>query len=506
MKTNTKDPKSQGANKRAKAAPTKRTGFITFITAKEQRWEVVAMLVGLLGLYGLFSWCYPMPFATADSSNYVYCAGIKDYGGYRPEGFSWLLRFAHVFGTSFNAVGALHFVLYAWGSVLMAFTIKRFFPPRAPWMFWSVLAVLTLNPGGMYMLRWTLSDPSNLAFTMLWAGSLIWLLYDRASIAMILLHALAMFLAIKMRYSSMILPLISLAAVLMRYRVRKGWYLALLSVLPALAVYTDGVSDNQRLFDIKIFSGFSGWAQANNLSAVIPYVRDDKNPISDPEIRSLHKGLQGFNDSCYTFEKVSATAFIWKPNHPGKAVLMADRRMHPNDGYVRSWVRTGVLLGKYASFLRGRYPGKYIRYFLLPNLGNVFDPPLDIGAYTPVKVDENSQQWFGITAATYSSTYDLFGQWCITVQQRSYQLLVVVAITLLIVWYFRSRKRSMDSDQRAVIAALAFFLFASIGFLVVGHPVLFRYVMGFTPYFILLIYALLMSWPSKPVAGVTTTA
>lgn len=506
MKTNKKDHKPNTATRRSKAVPEERTGALAFILAKAQRWELLAMLIGLSALYGFYTWCYPMPFATADSSNYVYCAAIKDYGGYRPEGFSWLLRFAHAFGTSFNAVGLVHFLLYAWGSVLLAFTIKRFFPPRAPWMFWVVLALLALNPGGMYMLRWNLSDPSNLAFTMLWTASLLWLLKDRASIPMILLHAVAMFLAIKMRYSSMILPVISFVALLVHHRVRKGWYLALLSVLPALAVFTDGVSDNQRLFEIKVFSGFSGWAQANNLSAVLPHVRDDKKPIADPELRSLHKGLLGFSDTCYAFSKVSATDFIWKKNYPGKAVLMADRRMHPNDGYVRAWVRTGVLLGKYASFLRGRYPGKYIRYFLLPNLGNVFDPPLDIKAYTPVKVDENSQEWFDITAATYSCTYDMFGQWCIALQQRSHQVLIVVAIALLMGWYLRGRKRTMDGDQRAVVTALAFFLFASIGFLVVGHPVLFRYVMGFTPYFILLIYALLMSWPAKRVADGAATA
>lgn len=486
------------APKRSKAEPDKRTGFITFIRAREQRWEVLVMLLGFIGLYGFFAWCYPLPFATADSSNYVYCATIADYGGYRPEGFSWLLRFAHLFGKSFNAVGIIHLILYVWGSVLLAFTIKRFFPPRAPWMFWIALALLVLNPAGMYMTRWTLSDPSNLAFTMLWAGSLLWLLHDRTSFAMVLLHAFAMFLAIKMRYSSMILPVISFTALLIRHRVRKGWYLALLSVLPALAVVTDGMSDNKRLFDIKVFSGFSGWAQANNLSAILPHVRDDKTPISNPELRSLHKGLLGFNDSCYTFEKVSATAFIWKPGHPGKAVLMADRRMHPNDGYVRSWVRTGVLLDKYASMLRWRYPGKYIRWFLLPNLGNVFFPPLeyDFREYPSVKVDENSQQWFGITAATYSCTFDVYGRWFTELQWRAHPVIIIAAIAVLLFWSWRGGRRSMEGDQRAMIAAYVFFLIASIGFLVIGHPVLFRYAVGFDPYFILLIHALVAAWPS----------
>jgi len=504
MKPVKKEHKPAVVGRRAKAEPERRTGFLAFIRAKEQRWEVMAMLLGMIGLYGFFWWCYPMPFATADSSNYVYCAMIEDYGGYRPEGFSWLLRFAHLFGKSFNTVGILHLGLYAWGAVLLAFTIKRFFPPRAAWMFWTVLALLVLNPAGMYMTRWTLSDPSNLAFTMLWAGSLFWLLYDRASIPMMLLHALAMFLAIKMRYSSMILPLISLVALLMRYRVRKGWYLALLSVLPALAVVTDGMSDNKRLFEIKVFSGFSGWAQANNLSAILPHIRDDKKPIADPELRGLHKGLLGFSDTCYTFKKVSATNFIWKAGHPGKAVLMADRRMRPNDGYVRSWVRTGVLLGKYASMLRWRYPGRYIRWFLLPNLGNVFDPPVDFREYPVVKVDENSQQWFGMRAGMYSCTFDAFGKWCTSLQLRRHQVLITAAILVLLGWFWRGRGRSVSGDQRAMLGAFVFFLVATIGFLVVGHPVLFRYVVGFDPYFILLIYALLSTWPAKRSAELAT--
>ncbi|MFT3886453.1 MAG: hypothetical protein QM724_13830 [Flavobacteriales bacterium] len=471
-------------------------GPIEFLKKAPQKWELATGALVATALFGMAWWCYPMAMATADTPNYVQCAKTHDYGGYRPIGFSWLLEFAHLFSTAFNAVSVLQFLLYAGGALFFAFSVKRFFPPRRPWMFRLMLGLMLLAPAPMYMARWNLSDLLNLALTLIWLASLLWCIGHRPTVPMVLLHVVTLYLAMKVRYASLVLPLISVIGILMRVGFRKGWWLAALMVFPALVVVVQGRMDNERLLHIKVFSGFTGWAQANNASAIIPYIRGQKETFRDPDLAFVHERLLAFGDSCYRFDQVSGTHFIWRSGWPGKTVMNDLHRADPRRGYVQNWVYTGTCLGRYAAELRWHHPLLYARHFLLPNACALFIPPNDIPSYPATAVDRYSKEWFHLSEGTYGCRYDAYHLLISAVDRRVYQGLLLLSIIALVAWWLLRGQRTARPVQRSLIVMMLLYIGASFGFLVVAHPVLFRYVAGYGAIFLSLLYMLATTWPA----------
>ena len=78
--------------------------FLQFIFAKPQRNQFLIITGVYLLISIIIGKLFPYPFTTADTGNYVYCAQLNTYGGYRPMGYSTFIRFFHDFSSSVKFV------------------------------------------------------------------------------------------------------------------------------------------------------------------------------------------------------------------------------------------------------------------------------------------------------------------------------------------------------------------------------------------------------------------
>lgn len=446
--------------------------FFAFLRQPEQKRNMLFLLVLYLVAFIFIAYTYPSPYTNADTGSYLACSVTGNIDGYRPIGYSWFLgAFRAISPTTFFAFFA-QFWLNALANTFFLFTIQYFFRPMASYLFWAATVFTVLSPTILFLSNALLSDSIFNTLSIAWLASGIWL-WRRFSIPMLLLHLLVLYLAVNVRYAGLFYP--ALSALILFFQIgSKRYYLPILPLLLGVYIYASTKAEMKQRFGTDTFSAFSGWAQANNATAVIPYTNLQPEDISNEQSRIIHQFVIAEATEKYNTQNVMGTMFIWGKERAGKQALFAHLKKNPGMDYTRAWVRMGTWMGNYATTLRQRYPMQYVQHFILPNLANVFIPRFDFLQYKNIETtDEAIQSLYG--DKSFTARYDWIATYIATLCRPANIVLWLLTLTAIGILSLRRKQQHLTTEQYQIAAALALFISAYIGFSIVAHPFYLRY-------------------------------
>ena len=454
-------------------------GFWFFLRQPAQRRDLWGLAASFALLYAVVHYCYPYPLITEDSPNYVKCALDNTYGGYRPMGYSWFLQGFHFFSGRIVFVGATQYWLYALATAYFLLTVKYFFPPRRPWLFYLFAGGMVLSPVALYLTHWLMSDSVFAALTLGWLSTGLWLL-RRVSWLLAALHVAALVLAIQVRFIGLFYPFFTAAGLLLAHRwAVRALAVSAASLFAAYLVYHSVVRESYRLFRVESFSGFSGWAAANNATAILPYIQLDPQTLAaDPELEMVHRTLAALPDTLYSERNVMCTSFIWSRVTGGKLVMVQNMPLFSNN-YLSTWIYTGEQLNRYASYLVRHYPLQYARYFLWMNFRNMLHPVYKVLSpkYHEAPATGIFAQYYDLDGVTrFTARYDVVAHIQPLLSVSALVLWALVALAGAVAWG-RRRALQLTVAQRRAVGWLLGFLAAYLAASLVAHPVHLRYLL-----------------------------
>jgi hypothetical protein len=269
---------------------------------------------------------------------------------------------------------------------------------------------MVLNPLFLHLGNMVSSDGLFLALSMAWFALLLWIIY-KPSNKIIFWHALVLFAAFIVRHNALIYPFIALLAFgLSKIPLRKkvfgmgfgmlliGWFIGL------------------TMFQYKKFTGywqyspFSGWQWANNALYIYREVDSaDRKPVP-LKFRALDNMVRNFHAKNPNLPiDETSTVYMWTPHYP--LCLYRDSLFKKNTSVTRfikdttaikfkKWASMGPFYSSYGLYIIKKYPMHFLRYFVWPNSGRYFSPPLEFLEYYnggKSTVKESAVKWFGYT-------------------------------------------------------------------------------------------------------------
>ncbi len=442
-------------------------GFMQYMRARPQMTALLILSCIYLLASVLIAKLFPFPFTTADTGNYVFCAETNIYGGYRPMGYSDFIRFFHGWNSSVHFVFIWQCVLNYLAVISFVFTLRYFFQLQNT-VFYILSVILLLHPDILHNTNTMLSDSLFNSLSLIWITTGIWMIMRR-NVTAAVLHFIVLYFAINVRYIGLFYPVISAIIILAQFRTWKYYsVMALIPVIVLVSTIQSVKKDTKEIFNLDTFSGFSGWAAANNAVSVIPYIDLKPETISDPEIKALHQLVTSFSDTCYNWYHIKDTDFMWDKEFPGKALLMYNiqQRRLP---YNTAWIYTGMQWKRYGNYIRDHYPVQYFTHFMVPNIGGVFEvfPFGDESKYTP---DDTSKKYFQIETESHTNTSDLFNN--LYLYRVILYWAMLIAFIVVCGGIIMKRKILLhDTVPGLLMVFLAGFVFLYIAMSVYTHPI-----------------------------------
>ncbi len=458
--------------------------FLSFLLENPQKKQLIILSAAYLLISIIISKLYPYPFTTADTGNYVFCAQNNTYGGYRPMGYSSFIRFFH------NLSGSVHFV-FIWQSILnyfaaitLLFTIQYFFKLKNA-VFYLIAFVIILHPDILHNTNTLLSDSLFNSLTLIWITTGIWMIMRQSLIATVV-HLIVLYFVINVRYIGLFYPVMTAFIFILDYK--KWKFLSAIALVPLIILFSTMQSVKHKtseLFGVDTFSGFSGWAAANNAVAIIPHIDLDANQIPDKKIAALHKLVTSFDDTCYSWYHIKDTDFMWDKLFPGKA-LMNYNLQQMRVPYVNGWIYTGTEWKEYGTYLRNKYPLQFFRYFMVPNMGGVFQV-FPYGAENTYVPDNTSKVYFNVPVEKYENKYELFNG--VYYYRVILYYIMLIAFIALLIFSIVKRKTIFNTEQSGkFVLFTAGFIVLYIAMSIFSHPIQnYRYLIPVYPVVIILI-------------------
>ena len=459
------------AKKQASSAP-QRVTFLQFLKEREQLINLLFIGGAFLIIGIAFYLLHPYPEFTADSGDYLLSAKTKRIGGYRPIGYSWFLSFFHGFSETTTGFYVGQYLLHALATTVFLMSIKYFFAPQKKWFFYGFCILVIASPSAIYMTNYIMSDTIFNTMTLFWITTGLWVNKSEnkfINTSIIILHIICLYLAFNVRYTGIFYPLISALWFIWSAKNRMiGFALAFLPLLVGITIYNSTKKTMAETLGINTFSGFSGWALANNASAIIPYIDLKPEEIRDRENKFVHSIVVQFPDSVFDQKQIIRTAFMWDNKFPGKQVLYRVKQSSQL-GYVQSWVKTGQMLGNYAKFLIKKYPGKFFKHFLWMNIKQIF-VPFDYPRLRNYKPEKQQKEWFHLDFEEKPRTIHFMGAIQPITNIGHYISWILFILTVLFV-AIKFKWLNMNEEQKKILFFILAFSAGFLGLSVLSHPI-----------------------------------
>ncbi|GHS86518.1 hypothetical protein FACS1894201_07410 [Bacteroidia bacterium] len=124
---------------------------------------------------------------------------------------------------------------------------------------------------------------------------------------------------------------------------------------------------------VKTLSAFEGWQWLNNMSPIIPEIRDlDTSKIKGQKNKELHLFLLSFPDSVYSQFNMLSTGQLWGTELPPKRYLFKTME-ELNIPYTQAYAKVSIVFGDYAKQLVRKYPFKYLQSYVYPSFLSTFN-------------------------------------------------------------------------------------------------------------------------------------
>ncbi len=458
----------------------KRSGtFKDFLLEKDQLTELITGLVVFIVLMIVFQQYYPYTVLTGDSGDYILRAKERSMGLFRPYGYSFFLYMLHSISDQISVIIYGQSILYFLSTSFLVFTVKFFFAGKKI-VFRVFYFLMIFNLLALYSNVLLMSDSLFYSVSLIYIATLIWF-YHTNKIWIFIVNLIILLFLLNIRYVALIYPILYVLFFVITGFNRRNIVLSIIPFILSFVFYKNVSSNMEKKSGINTFSGFSGWALANNALSVIPYIELEVNDIKDPEVKYIHSFVKQFPDSLYTHKFIKGTGFMWNNKYAGKRILYNNIKTY-NMPYPQAWVKTGEMLSEYGKYLIFKYPWLYFNHFIIPNTINLFKNytihyP---NTYKAVKLD-----FFKVPVQEHTYDDGLVN----TINPIIKIVNVLIWILFLAVTILFIFKNSISSREKGIVKFIYAFLL-SYGFMsVISHPINnFRYIIPVYPLVILLAY------------------
>lgn len=428
---------------------------LTAIRAFFQAEEVWGILALSLVLFALVIYFYPFPATFSDSGDYIFRAKKQTPGVFRPFGYSWFLMQLHTVVQSARGLTVTQLILHVAALIYFVRAVLNYFPTLSRVYRWALIVLLALSPLHMYLVNSILSDSLFCSLSIIWLASGMYLV-KRLQWIHLLVHLIALFLAMKIRYIGVIYPAVT--AIIFILGDRRIWQKVALVLVPIVLVgffYTSTTKFMHKRFGVNTFSGFGGWQLANNAMHTFPYFEIKPEAIPDQKVREIYAFIQLYGDTIYPPPGVTTTSFMWENKSPLKQYFLRTIAAEkPMWLYGNKWLYAGVRYGEFGNYFIRQHPDLYFRHFVLPNLKDVIYPPLGfVENYLENKQGEETCIWFGLPKESVMAPRQQFYKNSINGWLPAFHAALALSgiALLLLALFFRNRFR-LDRVQWRIVA------------------------------------------------------
>jgi hypothetical protein len=333
----------------------------------------------------LFKIQYPYPNFRGDSSAYVAAAVNHLDATEWPVGYSKFLEIIHFFTHSDTSLVSVQFLLIEGSALFFLFTLAYFVRPGR--LTFNILFVfLMINPLFLHFGNYIMSDGLFITLSLLWFAQLIWILY-RPSALQIVSQAFLLLSLFAVRYNAIFYPVISAVAFILS---RQRLLLKISGILAGIFLITLFIGYTEHAYykscGIQQFSPFGGWQLANNalyMYSNLPLEAEDRVPARFHELDSMVRdSFDSAQKHRMALNPYIKDYYTWNGSSPLMRFLKFKWRGDTTTNMLIKWESMGPLFSAYGSYLVKKYPLEYFRYYVVPNMGNFFEPLIgDLGYY-----------------------------------------------------------------------------------------------------------------------------
>lgn len=483
------------ASNKERKGNTAEVSFFKFLWSKERGIELLAFLSLSIILMFWYLSAYPYPIINGDSGNYILRAREMTIGAYRPFGYSVFIAWLHDLSKDIRVIFYGQYFLNFLATTFFLFSIKYLLNLNKLW-YYIVSFVMLVSPSVLYLTVLVMSDSLFYVLCLLFLVSILWLIKTDNKWWVVLIHLLLLYFLLYTRYVALIYPFVSLIALLWGKFTYLRLMVSLSPLLVAVLFYNKVKHKMEEVFNIEIFSGFSGWALANNAVSVVPYTDLKLDDIKDLEVKYVHSFVIKQPDSVYaSFKYIRSTNFMWRKDMPAKLMMM-DYRKQRQTTYPKLWLYSGQMLQKYALYMIKNHPWLYFRYFIIPNIGEIFSTfeIREWDTFDPLKLD-----YFEYPVQEYTYTKPLISKMQYLRMTTTFLgwFLFPIAVVFLIL-----KRKSIQPSVFAMLCCIWLFLLAHCFMSVIGHPINnFRYLLPIYPILLITICFGLMQFGQRKREG-----
>ncbi len=361
--------------------------------------------LALIVQFIVFKLLYPFAsFINGDSYVYLGSAFMNDDINNYPVGYPHFLRLFSAFTKSDTALVATQYLLMQLSSLGLIFTLFFFYQPRK-WVRLLTYAFVVFNPVFLYVANFVSSDAIFYTLSIVWFTLLMWILY-KPIWRLVILQAVVLFFAFTVRYNALYYPIVAQAVFLLTKQpaVRKIAYTALTFLGVGLFVLFTSNAYKQ-LTGIRQFTPFSGWQLANNAMYAYRYV-DSAHRVPVPaNLKGIDQEVRHYFDTSRNIQThpvenlVASTVYMWDPHSPLNSYM---KQLYKKDSFpqndLKKWASMAPLYAEYGQFIIKKYPGTFLKFYILPNALKFYAPPgefLDVYNTDKDSVAPIAQAWFG---------------------------------------------------------------------------------------------------------------
>ncbi len=426
---------------------------------------------------GLLEFLFPYPDFFSDSYTYVADA-IANLGfSFRPQGYPDYLVRLHNIAPSAELAAFVQYVIFVLSGLICVFSCGYLYGISNRTVNWLLGAVL-LNPMLVFTTNLISSDSLFCSVTVMWFTSLLWII-KRTNWINPLVHAALLLICLHLRYTALFYFAISAIA----FAVSQGKiFLRLAGIALSIYVifgYVNYQKDKtERIFGIRIFSGFANWQIANNVLCYYKKLDVSADDMPTRETALMDTAVKRFIDTIYTPGHLG-TQYMWDKRSPLKRYVAMMCRLE-QEKYFIEWIRCSPDIGEYGKTLVKKYPFAYVRYFMVPNFANFMVPDLEALEdynYYNLSVTKECQKWYNLDTDYLSPKYLHLQRKIMFLFPYLSCMLNLVNIALIFFFLIKNWKvrRLIRKDIRGLFIAWSAFYLAYMGFSVVSAYIVFRY-------------------------------
>ncbi len=344
-------------------------GFFRYLVA-QHRLIALAYLVATV-CYVAMKYCFPLPDFFSDSFSYIAAATVGMPVSYRPTGYSDFLRLAHTISVPGNSVVLMQYALSFLGILFFFFSVDYLYRLQQKLRV-IILLVLVANPLLVIQTNLISSDSLFCTVTIVWFTLCLWLV-SKPSWWLFGLQLIVLYICFQIRYTAIFYPVVACISFLISHGRLVFRVIGSLCTILLVFVHVDRQMDIiEKDFNVRIYSGFSGWQLANNVLCYYNKISVDPGMLPTEETKRIDSCIKEHINDIRPFEQVN-TEYLWDRHSPLKQYL-AGRQKRTGHHYFYEWMNAGKDLSDYSRFLIKANPGAYIRYFMVPNFNNCILP------------------------------------------------------------------------------------------------------------------------------------